>query len=108
MSLMECINAGEFKSKLPWVPKHKDAAVHAAYVVESKRLDIKFQAACVTEWGDPSWPDELIHMVFDAAWEQGHASGYSEVACAYQTLAAIARTAFHFGFTKGGLLAGHT
>lgn len=49
----------------------------------------------------PGLPDAVTALVFDKAWEDGHASGVHEVEARYDELVDIAKAAFEAGLKAG-------
>lgn len=92
MSIYERIRDREFDNKLPLGPgpRGKESLERSkAYRKESYRLKDLFQQALAEEFDMVGHPKEPI--LFNKAWEDGHCSGYSEVAYYYENLLDLAR-----------------
>lgn len=76
MSIYDKINAGVYKSKLPY--DHLDRAVRQAWIDDSRRLDAQFKLDLFDEHEVSENPKR--EKAFEIAWDQGHSAGLSEVA----------------------------
>lgn len=60
----------------------------AAWRAEVRRLEGEWAATLATLYLD-GWPSAVIALVYERAWEDGHANGYAEVEGRYQDLAEL-------------------
>jgi hypothetical protein len=88
MNILERINAGEFRNKLPLPPldrnKQETSQLWDAYLKEKNRLIGVFENALQEEHGMKGHPK--AGLLFYKAWDKGHSSGHYEVALAYADL----------------------
>lgn len=99
MGILNRIEAGEFKCKLPFpkpLPQKRDDPARqeiedawAAYHAESCRLSENFIKALEEEHGMTGHPKASI--LYSKAYERGHSSGLYEIANAYFDLLELAK-----------------
>ena len=67
------IESGKYNNTLPWGKQGERRAYHE----EEARLTALFKKDCLAELGLVAHPK--ADLLFSKAWENGHASGYSDV-----------------------------
>lgn len=77
MSIYDKINAGDYRTKLPYVLRKNDPVANEAYNNDSVRLELQFKADALEECGLKGHPK--AEKAYSFAWSCGHAAGYSEV-----------------------------
>jgi hypothetical protein len=88
MDIRQKIEAGEYETKLPW-PSEEDGreirqAKRKACREDMSRLREVFKADLFLEYGLDQHP--MREKVWSKAWDDGHASGYSEVVSHFEDL----------------------
>lgn len=87
MSIQEKIEQGEYINQLSYVRHSKDPAMSRAYDNEERRLISQFAKDIAEEYGLQDHPRAAV--LFNLAWEEGHAHGYFEVANYYDRFAVL-------------------
>lgn len=77
-SIHDKIRAGEYQTKWKFVRRRDDPEAFAAYQADIARLDKQFRVDLFAELGITNNPKR--DLLFEKAWDMGHASGYEEVA----------------------------
>lgn len=96
-SVTERIQAGDFKTKLPYDTKRNNPAVFKAFMDDQARLENEFWRAVEEENGTTSLPENVKSKLRSLAWEHGHSAGYSEVNYYYSDFCELALLAFEEG-----------
>jgi|SRR6185295_6894010 len=78
---------GDYNTKLPYERHSKNFEVYVAYNEDQARLCKQFKLDLEVEHGVIGNPK--ADKLFEIAWEQGHSSGYSEVALHYDQLVVL-------------------
>jgi hypothetical protein len=85
----------ELSKKLAAVLEVKDQIkqrMKKEYRQAEGRIRDDFRKACEEEFGTSKWPKEARDKVWQKAWEDGHAHGYSEIYDEYSEVADFARS----------------
>ncbi len=80
-------NRGDYNSKLPYESYKVNPIANEAYREDQARLNKQFRLDLEVEHGVIGNPK--AEKLFDIAWEQGHAYGFSEVALHYDQLVVL-------------------
>jgi len=81
MEVRDKIRAGEYETKLHFF---RSGERRKAYDIDVRRLEEKFKADLEEEWfGKIEHPKK--NLLFEMAWEYGHASGLEEVCTHYES-----------------------
>ena len=79
--------AGKYDNKFPFFSTLENRRGWEAYQAEAKRLYDAFKNDLAHEYGLAKHPK--FEKAFEIAWEQGHGSGYSDVAIYFDELAEL-------------------
>jgi hypothetical protein len=89
MTFQEKLEAREYESKLPFALFKKDPKVHDAYRADSNRLHQQFKNDLFEEYGVVDNPKR--ELLYQKAWNLGHAYGYESVATEFGELVELIR-----------------
>lgn len=89
------LNSGGYRNELPYPPYRASGpeaeAARKAWNQEESNIYNRFRRDIEVEYEMDTMPEAVRDSVWSEAWEHGHASGYSEVACYYSDFAEVAR-----------------
>jgi len=86
-ALTRAVNALHYPTRSPEFPTPEALAKgREAYRAETKRLEREWQAWLADEYAPSGLTEDQAKKIFEKAWEDGHAHGYSEVENYYISL----------------------
>lgn len=87
MSIEEALKQGTYDNKLPYLSRKANTNANDAYHTENARIRSQFARDIAFEYSLENHPKAAV--LFELAWEEGHSSGYSEIAYYYERFSVL-------------------